>query len=82
MTCPKCGSENVSVQAVAETQKRGCFTVLLYIILFCIPVIGWIALFSCCGVGNRRRKIMRSVSNAVTGGKQNRSPPFLQLVIR
>lgn len=45
MTCPKCGSENVSVQAVAETQKRGCFTVLLYIILFCIPVIGWIALF-------------------------------------
>lgn len=45
MVCPKCGSENVQVQAVAETKKRGCFVVLLYIFLLCIPVIGWIALF-------------------------------------
>ena len=45
MVCPKCGSENVQVQAVAETKKRGCFTVLLYIFLLFIPIIGWIALF-------------------------------------
>lgn len=45
MKCRKCGSENVQVQAVAETKKRGCLSVLLYIILLCIPVIGWIALF-------------------------------------
>ncbi len=44
MTCPKCNSENVQVQAVAEMQSRGCLTVLLYIILLCIPIIGWIAL--------------------------------------
>ncbi|WP_069987194.1 hypothetical protein [Massilioclostridium coli] len=45
MTCPKCNSENVQVQAVSEMKSRGCFTVLLYIILLCIPIIGWIALF-------------------------------------
>lgn len=45
MKCPKCGSENVQVQAVSEMKSRGCLTVLLYIILLCIPVIGWIALF-------------------------------------
>lgn len=44
MICPKCGGE-MQVQAVAEIQKRGCFTVLLYIILLFIPIIGWIALF-------------------------------------
>ena len=45
MICPKCGSENIQVQALAETKKRGCFTVLLYIFLLFIPIIGWIALF-------------------------------------
>ena len=45
MKCPKCGSENVQVQAVAEMQKRGCLTTLLYIVLLFIPIIGWIALF-------------------------------------
>lgn len=45
MKCPKCGNENVNTQIVAETQKRGCLNVLMYIILLCIPVIGWIALF-------------------------------------
>lgn len=44
MTCPKCGSENVQVQAVAELKSRGCLTVIFYIILLFIPVIGWIAL--------------------------------------
>lgn len=44
MNCPRCGGE-MQVQAVAEIKKRGCLTVLLYIVLLCVPVIGWIALF-------------------------------------
>jgi transcription elongation factor Elf1 len=60
MVCPKCKSENVSIQTVAETQKRGCLTVLLYIILLCIPVIGWIALFMLL-----RGKKSKTVSYAV-----------------
>lgn len=44
MICPKCGSQNVQVQAVAEMKSRGCLIVLLYLVLLCIPVIGWIAL--------------------------------------
>lgn len=43
MTCPKCGSE-MQAQAVSELKKRGCLMVLLYIVLLCIPIIGWIAL--------------------------------------
>lgn len=46
MRCPRCHSENVQVQAVSEVKRRGCFTVLLYIVLLCIPVLGWIVLFA------------------------------------
>ncbi len=60
MVCPKCQSENVTIQAVSEQNKRGCFTVLLYIILFCIPVLGWIALFCLL-----RGKKSKTVSYAV-----------------
>lgn len=42
--CPHCGGV-MQVQAVSEMKKRGCLSILLYILLFCIPVIGWIALF-------------------------------------
>jgi cytochrome b561 len=35
----------MDIQAVAEIRKRGCLSVLLYIILLCLPIIGWIALF-------------------------------------
>lgn len=44
MTCKKCGSNNVNVQAVNEVKRRGCLTVIIYIILLFIPIIGWIAL--------------------------------------
>ena len=44
MRCPRCGG-GMEIQAVAEMRKRGCLTVLLYIIMLCLPVIGWIALF-------------------------------------
>lgn len=44
MICSKCGEE-MQIQVVSEIKKRGCLTVLLYIILLCIPILGWIALF-------------------------------------
>ena len=31
--CPRCGQVNVSVQAVAETDKRGCLSTLIWIVL-------------------------------------------------
>lgn len=45
MVCPKCQSEDVTMQAVAEQKKRSCLFVVLIIILLCIPIIGWIGLF-------------------------------------
>jgi hypothetical protein len=45
MTCKKCGSNNVNVQAVSEVKRRGCLAILFYVILLFIPVIGWVALF-------------------------------------
>ena len=33
MICPKCGSENVVIQAVAEKKKRGCFAAAMWILL-------------------------------------------------
>lgn len=41
--CPNCGSSNISVQAVNEKQNTGCFTILIYFILF-ITVLGWFIL--------------------------------------
>lgn len=45
MHCQRCGSKNVQVQAVSEVKSRGCLTVFFYLVLLCIPVLGWIALF-------------------------------------
>ena len=45
MTCPKCGNQ-MQIQAVSEVRRRGFFTVLLYLFLILIPVIGWIILIS------------------------------------
>jgi hypothetical protein len=60
MVCPKCGSDKVEVQAVSEVKKRGCLKVLLYIVLLCIPVIGWIALFMLIR-GNKSRTVSYAV---------------------
>ncbi len=35
----------MQVQAVAELKRRGCLTIVFYIILLIIPFLGWIALF-------------------------------------
>ena len=45
MTCPKCGNQ-MQIQAVSEVKRRGFFTVLLYLFLILIPVIGWIILIN------------------------------------
>jgi DNA-directed RNA polymerase subunit RPC12/RpoP len=45
MNCYRCGSNNVSVQIISENKKTGIFTVLLYVLLLCLPPIGWIILF-------------------------------------
>ena len=45
MTCPKCRSQ-MQIQAASEVKRRGFFTVLLYLFLILIPVIGWIILIS------------------------------------
>ena len=45
MTCPICGNQ-MQIQAVSEVKRRGFFTVLLYLFLILIPVIGWIILIS------------------------------------
>lgn len=52
MVCPKCGSE-MEAQMITETKRRGFITILIYIILLFIPIIGWIALFKLLG-GSRK----------------------------
>lgn len=46
MVCPRCKSNNVNTQVVSEVKRKGCFTILFYLVLLCIPVIGWIALIA------------------------------------
>lgn len=58
MTCPKCGSENVTSQAVTETTSKGktkgfgCIKALLGYIFFFIPGI----LCGLCGMGKGKTK--------------------------
>ena len=54
MVCPKCGGE-MHATTVSETKRRGCITILIYIVLLIIPIIGWIALFKLLG-GSKKMK--------------------------
>ncbi len=54
MTCRHCGT-TMEMQTVSETKHRSLFTILIYIILLFIPIIGWIALFKILG-GSRKQK--------------------------
>lgn len=56
LKCKKCDGE-MTIQAVAETKKRGCLTVLIYIVLLCIPIIGWIVLFNL--LRGRKSKVVK-----------------------
>lgn len=46
MVCPKCGSNNVNVQVVAEQKKRGCLMSCVWILLTIITLgaVIWIPL--------------------------------------
>jgi len=39
MTCPKCGSTEVTMQMMNEDKNKGCLWLLWF-----VPVIGWIAM--------------------------------------
>ena len=45
MKCFRCGT-TMEMSTVSETKRRGCFTMLIYLFLLIVPIIGWIALFS------------------------------------
>ena len=54
MNCKRC-NEEMQMQTATQTKKRGFFTILLYIILLFIPVVGWIALFALLA-GSRKQE--------------------------
>ena len=54
MICAKCG-EAMQMQTATQTKKRGLFTILFYIILLFVPVVGWIALFALL-IGSRKQE--------------------------
>lgn len=56
MTCPNCQSDNVTLQVVNEKQSTGCITILLYLILLVIPIIGWITLVYLLFKNNHKTK--------------------------
>ena len=54
MNCKKCGTE-MQMQTVSQTKHRSPMTILIYIVLLFIPIIGWIALFKILG-GSKKMK--------------------------
>jgi len=42
MTCPKCGSDKVSVTVVAEQKRRGCMNIVMQIFLAIITLGVWL----------------------------------------
>ncbi len=54
MTCPKCGAE-LEARILEETKRRGLLTILIYIVLLFIPIIGWIALFKLLAGSNKTK---------------------------
>jgi len=54
MLCKKCSAE-MQMQTVSQTKKRGVLTILFYIVLLFIPVVGWIALFALLA-GSRKQE--------------------------
>ena len=60
MKCHRCGAE-MTMQTVAETKRRSIFTILIYIILLFIPIIGWIALFKILGGSKKQKAVTYAV---------------------
>lgn len=54
--CPKCGSTNINVQMINEKQRRGCFNIIMWIIL-AIFTCGLILLIPILrGTGSKTKK--------------------------
>ena len=62
MTCPNCGSDHVTVQAVAEQKKRGCLQSAL---------AAWYCLSLCLRARAVKRKVTRFVKIAGINGGYN-----------
>lgn len=78
MVCPKCGSENVNVQAVAEQKGRGCFGAIMWILLACCT-FGIILLIPLLTRKRIKAKNMQFVKVAVTSGKFKQKSGFAAL---
>lgn len=65
MTCPKCGGDHVTVQAVAEQKKRGCLMSILWLLLaICtLGLIIWIPLLMKKGSKTHTYAICQSCGN-------------------
>lgn len=70
MTCPKCGSSNVTVQVVesVKTKHRGCFSWLLWILL-AICTFGLILIIPLITNGKTKSK-MHTVAVCQNCGKR------------
>ena len=60
MKCRRCGAE-MQMTTVSETKHRSIFTILIYIILLFIPIIGWIALFKILGGSKKQKAVTYAV---------------------
>ena len=60
MKCSKCGAE-MELHTVTETKHRSIFTILIYIILLFIPIIGWIALFKILGGSHKQKGVTYAI---------------------
>lgn len=60
MNCRHCGS-TMEMQTVSETKHRSIFTILFYVILLFIPIIGWVALFKILGGSHKQKAVTFAV---------------------
>lgn len=62
MVCPRCHSNSVVVQAVAEQKKRGCFMSALWVLLaiFTVGLILWVPLLTRKGSKTRTYAICQT----------------------
>lgn len=54
--CPQCGSHDIIYKTADRETKSGCVTLLQYIILLLIPIIGWIAIYQLLKKKNGKEK--------------------------
>ena len=60
MNCKKCGAV-MNMETVSETKHRNPLVILIYIVLLCVPVIGWIALFKILSGSKKQKAVVYAV---------------------